>query len=68
MKFLTLILGLIQEIQVMQSRTSKRGVKIQTKSEIDLLETEKQSSDTEVSNIYTMFTDPLLFILVYVPS
>ncbi|XWS49177.1 hypothetical protein CRYUN_Cryun13aG0141400 [Craigia yunnanensis] len=62
-KFLILILGLIQEIQVMQSKTSKRGVKIQTKSEIDLLETEKQSSDTEVSDIYTMFTDPLLFIL-----
>ncbi|XVF10929.1 hypothetical protein REPUB_Repub07fG0225600 [Reevesia pubescens] len=62
-KFLTLILGLIQEIQVMQSRTSKNGVKIETKSEIGLLETEEQSSDAEASNIYKMFTDPLLFIL-----
>ncbi|XVE57547.1 hypothetical protein DITRI_Ditri04bG0099200 [Diplodiscus trichospermus] len=62
-KFLTLILGLIQEIQEMQSRRHKCDVKIQTKSDIGLLETEEQSSDTEASNIYRMFTDPLLIIL-----
>ncbi|XVF51863.1 hypothetical protein PTKIN_Ptkin04bG0218100 [Pterospermum kingtungense] len=62
-KFLILILGLIQEIQVTQNKTSKCGVKIQAKSEIGLLEAEEQSSDTEISNIYKIFTDPLLFIL-----
>lgn len=67
-KFLILVLGLIQEIQMMQSRTSKCGVKIQTKSEIGLLEADEQLSDTEVSNVYTIFTDPLLFILVCLPS
>ncbi|XP_022735879.1 uncharacterized protein LOC111289259 isoform X3 [Durio zibethinus] len=68
-KFLTLILGLIQEIQMMQSRTSKRGVKIQAKSETGgLLETGEQLSNAEASNIYKMFTDPLLLILEEVVS
>lgn len=43
-KFLTLILGLIQEIQVMQRR--KHGAKVQTKFEIKRLETEEQSRGT----------------------
>ncbi|KAK8520784.1 hypothetical protein V6N13_076919 [Hibiscus sabdariffa] len=61
-KFLTLILGLIQEIQVMQRR--KDGFKVQNKFEIGLLETEEeQSSDAKASNICNMFTDSLLFIL-----
>ncbi|PPR83318.1 hypothetical protein GOBAR_AA37391 [Gossypium barbadense] len=60
-KFLTLILGLIQEIQVMQRR--KHGAKVQTKFEIKRLETEEQSSEAEASNIYNMFTDSLLLIL-----
>ncbi|MBA0773322.1 hypothetical protein Gotri_008606, partial [Gossypium trilobum] len=60
-KFLTLILGLIQEIQVMQRR--KHGAKVQTKFEIQRLETEEQSSEAEASNIYNMFTDSLLLIL-----
>ncbi|OMP07602.1 tRNA/rRNA methyltransferase, SpoU [Corchorus olitorius] len=61
-KFLTLILGLIQEIQVMQSRTAKHGVIIQSKSENGVLETEMQGNDTE-SLIIKMFTDPLLCVL-----
>ncbi|MBA0744267.1 hypothetical protein Gogos_006902 [Gossypium gossypioides] len=60
-KFLILILGLIQEIQVMQRR--KHGAKVQTKFEIQRLETEEQSSEAEASNIYNMFTDSLLLIL-----
>ncbi|OMO96285.1 tRNA/rRNA methyltransferase, SpoU [Corchorus capsularis] len=61
-KFLTLILGLIQEIQVMQSRTAKHGVIIQTKSENGVLETEMPANDTEAL-IIKMFTDPLLCVL-----
>ncbi|TYH97453.1 hypothetical protein ES332_A12G244000v1 [Gossypium tomentosum] len=60
-KFLSLIVGLIQEIQVMQRR--KHGPKVQTKFEIQQLETEEQSSEAEASNIYNMFTDSLLLIL-----
>ncbi|KAK6251036.1 hypothetical protein SCA6_005041 [Theobroma cacao] len=62
-KFLTLILGLIQEIQVMQSRVAKLGVGIQIKSEMGLLETEERPNNVEASIVYKMFTDPLLFIL-----
>ncbi|XP_039022591.1 uncharacterized protein LOC120155085 isoform X1 [Hibiscus syriacus] len=61
-KFHILVLGLIQEIQVIQRR--KHGFKVQNKYEIGLLETqEEQSSDVEASNIYNMFTDSVLFVL-----
>ncbi|KAK9275857.1 hypothetical protein L1049_023130 [Liquidambar formosana] len=62
-RFLILVLSLVQELQMMQERTADCGNKIRTKSEFGLLQTVDRMGSAEASIIFEKFPDCFLFIL-----